>query len=277
MLRSLAERLSRGVIFRRTFPAEFGGGSLFVSPEGGLRYWRLNLRNVDPILLRTTAEIVREGATVWDVGANLGLFSFAAAGLAGSRGKVIAIEADTWLVEILRRSANLKRAAASPVQVLSLAVSESVALARFHISNRARSASYLEGTGTSQAGVTRESQLVMTVSLDWLLEHLPAPDVVKIDVEGAEAKVLRGAGALLSKIRPTILCEVNEENQAEVSTILHAFDYTIFDAELARDRRKALPAAPWATLAYSRERLPAELVHGPVPGPEHCNAVGRTT
>lgn len=79
MLRDLAERWSRGRIVRRRLPPEHGGHLLWVSPDAALKLWRRDLRQTDPLLLGLAAELVRPGDTVWDVGANIGLFAFAAA------------------------------------------------------------------------------------------------------------------------------------------------------------------------------------------------------
>jgi hypothetical protein len=101
MLRRVAEILSRGVVLKRRLPTQFGSGPLFVSPDSGLKYYRLDLKTADPTLFRMAAELVRPGDIVWDIGANVGLFTFAAAGLASPRGHVIAVEPDTWLVSLL--------------------------------------------------------------------------------------------------------------------------------------------------------------------------------
>jgi len=253
MLRRIAERLSRGVVFQRRLPQDFGRGRIFVSPDAGLRFCRPNLAISDAILFKMANELVKPGDVVWDVGANVGLFAFAAANRAGESGEVIAIEADLWLVSLLRRSAALlgpgKNAS---VTTLPAAASDSLGLAKFHIARRARSSNHLEGVGSTQTGGTRSTEHVLTITLDWLLERVRAPQVLKIDVEGVEHRVLAGAKAVLSKARPVIWCEVDPVNKDEVTRILHAHDYEIFYANLDPSQRQPLRQAPWETLACPR-------------------------
>ena len=67
-------------------------------------------------------EFVHAGSVVWDVGANVGLFSIAAAQRAGVRGKVVAIESDIWLAALLRKSAAVQPPMSARVQVIPAAV-----------------------------------------------------------------------------------------------------------------------------------------------------------
>jgi FkbM family methyltransferase len=255
-MRRLIEHLSRGVILRRRLPQSAGGARLLVTPECGLSYW-LSAAH-DKSLLRNAADLIKPGAVVWDVGANQGVFALAAAGLAGAGGYVYAFEPDTFLVSLLRRSARLNPALA-PVEVIPCAVSDAVGLARLRIAERARSANSLEGAeASSQMGGVRESQTVMTVSLDWCLAHgCKAPAVVKIDVEGAEVNVLRGARELLRTVRPAILIEVRTENAAEITAILRWAGYTLYDSEAAAGARVPLTKPAYNTLA-----LPAKPAAG---------------
>jgi FkbM family methyltransferase len=194
------------------------------------------------------AELVQPGDVVWDIGANLGLFAFAAAARAGSQGRVFAAEPDTWLVSLLHRSAREPSRAAAPVEILPLALSDSIGLARFHIATRARAASFLDGAGTDAAGGVRETQTVMSTTLDWLCQHIPAPNVLKIDVEGAELQVLRGAEKLLTTARPKLLCEVSR-NAEQVSALLRRLGYELYDATTEFPGRQPTPVATWDTLA----------------------------
>src|SRR5437870_1265436 len=98
MLRSLAERLTRSLRFKRRLPGAFGRVPIWVSPSAGLKYLFRSMSNVDPALLQLVSEFVAADHVVWDVGANVGLFSFAAAFQAGPRGLVVSVEPDVWLV-----------------------------------------------------------------------------------------------------------------------------------------------------------------------------------
>ena len=243
--------MSRNLVLRRQLPDEFGGIKLFISPDAVLKLWRFNLKNADPMLLRIVREHISPGDTVWDIGANVGIFSFAAAALAGPTGKVLAIEADTWLAGLLRRSARACGSGVAPVEVLPMAISNEVGVARFNIARRGRASNHLEVTGGStQAGGVREIQCVPTAKLDWLLDHFAPPKFVKIDVEGAEELVLSGAARLLSEIRPVIMCEVFDKSGPAIEKILHANRYELFNAEQPKEQRTPVATCVRDTLAY---------------------------
>lgn len=252
-LRRWAELLSRGVVLRRRLPDEFHSLPIYVSPESSLRYWRLNLATVDPLLCNMAREMVKAGHVVWDVGANVGLFTFCAAALAGPAGSVLAVEPDLWLAGLLTRSAQLVRRqphASALVTVLCTAAAENTGVSQLQISQRGRAANHLAKTaGSSQVGGDRYSQPTITVSLDFLLEYFPPPSVLKIDAEGAEVKILQGSTKLLRTARPIIWCEVSRENSQAVADLLHAADYKIYAAAEPRSERIDLQLASWDTLA----------------------------
>lgn len=245
-LRGLAERLSRNRSYRRRLPQKYGGCRLYISPECGLSYW-FGL-GASEELLNNALEFVKPGSVVWDIGANIGLFSFAAAGLSGPTGRVYALEPDTTLINLLRRSARLNPHAA-PVDIIPCAASESVSLARFNIASRSRASNFLDGFGATQAGGIRETQNVFTVSLDWMAERIPPPDVLKVDAEGAEPAVFRGAVHLLKSKRPMILFESLVGNRKELALFFSRFGYTFYDSDVPAARREPLREPAFNTLA----------------------------
>jgi FkbM family methyltransferase len=252
-MRKWAEHLSRGVVLTRHLPRVFSRLPLYVSPEAGLRYWRRDLSKVDPMLCRMVRELVAKDSVVWDVGANVGLFAFTSAALAGISGSVLAIEPDLWLAHLLMRSARRLEKNGLPaavVTVLAAAVSQSNRIAQLEIAERARASNHLlDSQGSTQVGGTRSVQHTITVSLDFLLEHFPAPTVLKIDVEGAEVGVLSGASKLLATSRPIIWCEVHPENSMTVAELFSASGYQIYAAALPAEKRTPLKRASWDTLA----------------------------
>jgi len=267
VLRALAERLSRDRVVRRRLPARLGGARLFVTPDAALRFWLPGLERVDPDLLRWTEELVEPGAIVWDVGANVGLFAFAAAHRAGTTGRVLAIETDDWLTSLMRRSAAGAPSPSAPVEILTAAVSGDLDTAVLAISRRGRAGSHLDtSTGSTQTGGTRRRWTVVTVTLDWLLDRFPAPDLVKIDVEGAEVACLQGAERLLSEVRPTLLCEVHAQNVEAVGQLLRAAGYRLHDARAAGPDRPPIDRPAWNTLAVAEEVDPAHRASQRKPG-----------
>jgi FkbM family methyltransferase len=249
VVRGMIESFTRDWVIRRRLSADFSSVPIHVTPSAGLRYLFRPMNSVDPSLLELVREFVTAGAVVWDVGANVGLFSFAAASLAGPDGLVVALEPDAWLVQLLRRSALEQPSGSAPVQVVPAAVASQVSIRTLCLATRSRAANYLAEFGTTQTGGSREQQSVVAVTLDWLMESLPAPSVVKIDVEGAELEVLKGSRRLFETVRPVVFCEVIPPSEAGVTEFFKAHNYQIYNGENPAWERQPLLAAPWSTLA----------------------------
>ena len=228
MIRRLAELLARGRTFRRRLRVAGRLAPIWVSPDAQLKYLKPGKRAFDRDLLELAEQRLRSNDVVWDVGANIGTFSVAAATVAVD-GEVVAIEADIWLAGLLRRTA------AEPffggrIKVVPCAVAAEPGVARFVIAARGRASNALEiGGGRSQMGGAREVVLVPTLSLDILLESLQPPSFVKVDVEGVELMVLRGASRLLRDVRPKMYVEVDQRLAAEVMQVFAAANYGAFD------------------------------------------------
>jgi FkbM family methyltransferase len=198
--------------------------------------------------------LVRPGNVVWDVGANVGLFSVAAAARAGTTGHVFAFEPDTWLVGLLRRTAQLHHPQCAKMSIVPAAVGGCVALRSFQIAVRSRSSNALAGYGQSQMGGVAEEQIVPVFNLDWLLDHFAAPHVLKIDVEGAELEVLAGQMRMLREVRPRIVCEVASTSAREVTALLTGADYLLYDGEKPLEGAAPITEACWSTVAIPTEQ-----------------------
>jgi len=225
-LRSTAETLSRHHTMRKRLPQKWGGLNLSCSPGNNLRVLVPGERGWDQRLLDFADSLVEPDTVVWDIGANMGVFAFPAATRARF---VLAVEADPFNVALLERSRTDNPSL--PLQVLGAAVTEAAGIARLRLSKRGRASNSLEGAHEScQTGGWRDVATVCAVTLDDLLTHFPAPDLIKIDVEGAEHFVLRGASRVLAN-RPTIFVETAEANGREVAALLRNAGYNLFSVD----------------------------------------------
>lgn len=146
---------------------------------------------------------LKEGMTFFDVGACLGYYSLLGAKLVGPQGAVHTFEPNPTLISLLR--ANLS--GRTNVHVVHKAVSGASGSVAFHVAPLP-----FIGTSSIRAGwQTRKTELVtaQATSLDDYCRDSGAfPDIIKLDVEGVEDEVLKGAGSLLREKPPVIVLEV---------------------------------------------------------------------
>lgn len=252
-LRSALIRLSRGVVVTRRLPSDLGSAALRVSPEASLTYWfGLRTRKFRD-LFDFARRHVRLGDRVWDVGVNMGAFSFAAAHCSGSSGRVLGFEPDWWSCQLLQRSRQRNPALAERLEVLPVAISDAMALLTLKIPERGRAAAHLElageGAGREITGGTRNRFLVPAVTLDWVAQSQGPPDVIKIDVDGAELRVLLGGMGLLRSKRPRLLVEVHERNADAVGALLDDCGYRLYSYEHGEEASQPISRPSYNTLA----------------------------
>jgi FkbM family methyltransferase len=204
----------------------------------GTRPTRLSYRSSPNAVVRNDAlqlgfaiEHVKPGQFAIDIGGHKGQFAVLLGALVGPTGRVISFEPDREAHEILHRNLALN-GLASRVRVESLAVFEETTTRDFY-SNHANSRSSLAesglGGGTPVQGAQR--QTVRTVSLDDYLKatSLGSPQFVKIDVEGAEIHVLRGARELL-RSDVTLVCELHPYAWTELGVTFNELLQIVRDA-----------------------------------------------
>lgn len=132
----------------------------------------------------------REGDTVIDVGAHVGMFTVRAAELVGDKGLVIAIEPEPKNLHFL--SHNIERHNLRNVKVISKAVLDKEGEARLYLSEHSRCHSLLH---SSNNYVEVKTDCLDNIIAQLGLEHV---DFVKIDIEGAELEALKGATRILT-------------------------------------------------------------------------------
>lgn len=161
----------------------------------------------EPHVMAALRKILRPGDTFVDLGAHIGYHSYFAAGLVGASGSVFSIEADPANFQRLRK--NLQHFPQATQEHCAIWSTEEDLMFT-------RSESVEESGWGALASVRnapdREQVRVHGVSLDaWSERANPeAIRAIKIDVEGAEIAVLRGAKRVLERLRPIVVLEMNE-------------------------------------------------------------------
>jgi FkbM family methyltransferase len=190
--------------------ARLGDGSLVSVPlaEDGAALYLLGSLPI-PRERETTLlleRVLREGDVVFDVGANMGFYTFLAARRVGRLGRVFAFEPQQDLVEHLRRSVELNDVSSHVVLVPGAVVAEAagpVPLFFMPPGGESGGVSVLPRPGLE----ARPRAMAPPIVLDeWAARvGLRRLDVIKIDIEGAELAALRGAKRLLKELRPRLL------------------------------------------------------------------------
>lgn len=196
---------------------------------------RLRVRPVEkePWTARWLEENLRADDVFWDVGANVGSYALIAAKLQPAA-IVVAVEPESAnyaaLCENLRLNRLDQRVVALPVALAESSRVGTLALA----SADAGAAVHRLDAGSSGDGV----QTVVALAVDDLVARfgVPAPTLLKIDVDGAEPAVLAGAAqALASPGLRSVLVEIESENGDLVADVLARAGFSLDERVSERD------------------------------------------
>jgi len=153
---------------------------------------------------------LRPGGCFYDVGAHIGFYSLLAARLVGKGGHVVAFEPDPANAAVLQE--NIARNDLGQIEVVPVALWSRCGVVAFrrsaseHPEVSSRRGAVVSANGRARSDDTIE---VQAMTLDAFAENQPLPTMVKIDVEGAEVEVLKGAQKVTSQTRPALLLEVH--------------------------------------------------------------------
>jgi FkbM family methyltransferase len=153
---------------------------------------------------------LKPGNIVYDIGSYVGWYTIAALERIGPEGRVVSFEPVPETTKWLRRHIELNQGE-KQIRVIEAACGQSFGL----MSMPVRPNRLASGNGLFDVHPRPDIQPtyveVCIIPLDefWQTSKLP-PDVIKIDVEGAEMWVLEGARKILSTIRPTVFLEIHK-------------------------------------------------------------------
>jgi len=178
----------------------------------------------EPMSLALWSLMARKADVILDVGAHTGVYSIAA-GIANGRSTVISIE-PSWL-NLSRLAANLRANDLDHDYIIPAAISDTEGVADFTLQTQ-----FVYHSTGGKLGSTSDprSLQVRTLRIDSLYrQHKIAVNLMKIDVEGHEAKVLKSMPDVLSECAPDILIETIDLNAAnQCTSILKGHGYRFF-------------------------------------------------
>jgi FkbM family methyltransferase len=155
--------------------------------------------------------VLKPGMVFVDVGANDGYYTLFAARRVGPSGRVVAAEPSSRERAHLQR--NLGRNGLDNVSVVPAAIGAASGLADLHLAHGVHAGHNTLGSFAHDDVVRASLERVAIEPLDAVIARLGLAqvDFVKIDVEGAEARVITGAAAVLKAMRPFLLLEINDK------------------------------------------------------------------
>ena len=203
----IALPVRNAILLNRPVKISLDGIPVLLSPQGSTAsdIWmgvRCENHEVSFIL-----SVLEPGMIFFDVGANAGLFTISAAKKIGGKG-VFAFEPCSSTCELLKRNLLLNRLA--DVNVVQMALGDSVGEGVLKINTRGKDGLNTLGQATHPDSQVVSEEGVRITTLDSFVidRNISRVDVMKVDIEGAELMMFRGARNLLMRAdAPVILYE----------------------------------------------------------------------
>lgn len=196
------------------------------------REWRAHACAKEPWTVVWLEQSMRDGGVLYDIGANTGAFSLLAARIAGPRGTVVSVEPGYASYARLCDNVVLN-GVQDRVFPVPFALGEAIGVATFTYNTLQPGQSRHrfdqdQWARRSPSQQRRYSQPMLTMTLDGLIEQfaMPRPRHIKLDVDGAELAVLRGAEkTLASPELSSVLVEIDDAMSEAVVGVLagHGF------------------------------------------------------
>jgi FkbM family methyltransferase len=178
---------------------------------------------------------LEDGSVFLDVGAHIGYDTLKAAHHIGPTGRVVAFEPNPRIVQLLRD--NVAASGAANVMVQAIACSDTETTLTLFDSTGSNSG----GTSLAEANAGPASRAVTVPArrLDDVIQELGLSrvDVIKVDAEGAETLVLRGAQETLRRFKPRLVIEVIPSVLAGMGTSVDELEALIWSLGYVSSRQ----------------------------------------
>lgn len=205
------------------------GGTIYLNIKESKMMFMRAVGLYEPNKHAAIKALIKPGSIFVDIGANKGDFSLLAAKMLGDSGSVIAIEPEPDNMGWLERS--VRENGYDNISLHQFAISDLNGYAKLFIGSRSGWHTLVQG----QAGRDRGEMEVETRRLDDIIhaDSLGRPCMIKIDVEGAELSVLRGATHALSSCADMVLLiDIHPDmgvDPQEICSFLKNLDFEVYE------------------------------------------------
>lgn len=201
------------------------------TPAGSFRSYEPYNRHGRDEMLAALSAACDPDAVIYDIGANIGVYALALAAEAPNR-QVFAFEPAPPVADRLRANVRVNDFG-DRIDVEPVGLGEEATTRPFYISTYTELSAFDREQASRWEANVIDVHNVPVSRLDDCLDERPVPDAIKIDVEGAEAAVIRGGHETLTRHRPTLFLEVHE---GAATATRHALED--IDAEYDIDTRE---------------------------------------
>jgi len=240
-LRNFAKKTALSLVYKLPpLPQQIHGKLVWVHPRARFSLSTKTFFKGEPHVQTWLTEQLKPGHVFFDVGAHHGWVSMWTLPLVGKESAVYSFEPSPANLSILEWHRTVNNF--SQWIVVPRAVSDVDAVqGQFFLVDSGDSPMNSLTTGVPGTPLMEGRDIrkisIQTITLDTLCREVGLrPNLVKIDVEGAELLVLRGAGELLSESYPTIILAVHPfwlptgQSSQQIVELLKGYGYTMFDS-----------------------------------------------
>jgi FkbM family methyltransferase len=239
------ESVWQWLAFRGDFRVDLGDRQLWLHHTGrGIEnalFWK-GLAGYEPVSLELWKNASQLARTILDIGANTGLYALISKA-ANPAAEVYAFEPMPQFRQELSQNIQLNQL---EIEVMDQAVSDFIGTAEFFVPEVNQGNPYSASLSMEHYQNHQSSQPIVhqvpVTTLDTIVEqrHLQNIDLVKIDAEGQDAKVLRGFLASMAHNHPDFVVEIqSDEIGAEIQALLPPDRYLYFNID---EEKGLLPA-----------------------------------
>ncbi len=189
-------------------------------------------REYEPGITKLVLDNIPEGGCFFDIGASIGYFSILAAKKAGPDGRVHAFEPFHKNYHLLKKNQAIN--SLDNIIINAMLVTDKIGDITFYPPNNPDE----WGTGSIFDGNKKEAFTAPSVTLEGYINSrdIKAIDMIKIDAEGSELKIIEGLKPVLANVGyPKIICEVNKEwlamagsRPADLITAIKNLGYSVY-------------------------------------------------